>query len=433
MLRTSIYFIALASFLTFGCSGKTMTLEERLATLPADTLFTIQADSTFSGAWEIRLRQPVDHRNPGGPQFTQQVFLYYAGADRPVVVETEGYGARRGRNELASLLNANFIRIEHRYFEESRPDSAGWEYLTTWQAATDQHRIIELFKPVFRGKWATTGISKGGQTVMFHRFYYPDDVDVSVPYVAPLNFGPEDERMKPFLEKVGTPESRERVFDFQKLALEKFDSLYPRFLELAAGKNWTFTRVGSPEIAYEMTVLEYEFAFWQWGTIPVDSIPLEGDDEKIFRHLVDVGDPSYFADQGLKYFEPFFYQAMTEIGYYGYDFDKFGSLLRYAHNTDKPEFLFSAPEGPDYVYDYSFGHKVDKFIKKKAENFIFLYGEFDPWSATAADPGENDKCLKIIREGGSHRTRIMNLPEEQKKAVISKLEEWMDVTVGTGR
>ena len=107
-----------------------------------------------------------------------------------------------------------------------------------------------------------------------------------------------------------------------------------------------------------------------------------------------MGDPRYFADQGLAYFEPFFYQAMTEIGYYGYDFDKFGDLMKHAHNAEKPEFQFSAPLGPEYVYDYEFGKKVSEFIKHDAENFIFLYGENDPWSASAADPGENKKCLK---------------------------------------
>jgi len=421
--------VLFAVILGTGCSRESMTLQERLATLPADTLFRIDADTSFSEAWEIRLHQPVDHRNPDGPRFTQQVFLYYAGADRPVVVETEGYGARGGRNELATILKANLIRIEHRYFEESTPDSVDWKYLTTWQAATDHHRIIELFKPVFSGRWATTGISKGGQTVMFHRYYYPDDVDVSVPYVAPLNFGPEDPRMEPFLENVGTPDCRDKVFSFQKMVLEKFDTLYPMFRDMAEKRGWTFTRVGGPETAYEMTVLEYEFAFWQWGSIPCDSIPLGGTNDKVFRHLVAVGDPRYFADQGLAYFEPFFYQAMTEIGYYGYDFEKFGSLLKYAHNGDKPEFAFSAPQGLNYVYDYEFGKNVSEFIKHDAENFIFLYGGNDPWSASAADPGNNKKILKIVNKGGAHGTRIGILPDEQKEEVFSRLEEWMDSPV----
>jgi hypothetical protein len=422
------FFLKAASVIMLSltaCGHSTMTLEERLATLPVDTIIEIKADSMFKKAYDIRLIQPVDHRNPDGPKFSQQVFLYYVDPEKPVVVETEGYSARSGKSELADIFQCNQIRIEHRYFEESTPDPIDWKYLTTWQAATDDHRIIELFKPVFRGKWLTTGISKGGQTVMYHRYYYPDDVDVSVPYVGPLNFGPEDSRFRPFLDTVGTVECREKVYDFQKLALQKFDVLYPMFLELAREKGWTFTRVGSPEIAYETAVLEYEFGFWQWGSVPCDSIPLTGTDRQIFDHLSAVAGFRYFSDQGIAYFEPFFYQAMTQLGYYGYDFDRFRGLLKYAHDTGKPDFMFSAPQGIDYVYDYDFAKQVDRFIREDARRFIFLYGGNDPWRATAADPGDNKECIRIIREGGSHGTRIRNLPPEQQELVITKLEEWL--------
>jgi len=427
-MRKIFYFaIAVAAGVLTSCGNEPMTLAERLETLPGATVTKIANDTLFTEAYEINIFQPLDHNNPDGPGFTQQVFLGYAGADRPVVVVTEGYSARFGKGELARLLQCNQIIIEHRFFEDSKPDSMVWKYLTTWQAATDQHRIIELFKPVFPGKWLTTGASKGGQTVMFHSYYYPDDVDARVPYVAPLNFGPEDARFKPFLENVGTPECRQRVFDFQKLALEKFDSLFPMLLSLAEERGWTFNRIGGAERAFEMTVLEYEFAFWQYGRTPCDSIPLNGSDEKVFSHLAQLADFSYFTDQGLSYFEPFFYQAMTEIGYYGYDFGRFEGLLRYADDTGSPEFLFSAPEGISYEYDYELARKVDEYIRTKAENFIFLYGEYDPWSATAADPGKNRKVLKIVKEGGAHGTRIKTLSDEQRELVYSKLEEWLDV------
>ena len=418
---------AVAAVMQTACGTVTMTLSERLATLPGATVTKIDNDTLFKEAYEINIFQPLDHNNPGGPGFTQQVFLGYAGADRPVVVETEGYSARFRKGELARILQSNQIIIEHRFFEDSSPDSMQWQYLTTWQAATDQHRIIELFKPVFRKKWVTTGASKGGQTVMFHSYYYPKDVDARVPYVAPLNFGPEDPRFKPFLENVGTEECRQRVFDFQKLALEKFDKLFPMLLSLAEQRGWTFRRVGGAERAYEMTVLEYEFAFWQYGRVPCDSIPLDGSDEKMFRHLAAIGDFNYFTDQGLKSFEPFFYQAMTEIGYYGYDFDRFKGLLRYAGDNGSPEFLFSAPEGVNYEYDFEFARKVDKYIKTRARNFIFLYGEYDSWSATAADPGKNRKVVKIIKSEGFHGTRIRTLSDEQKELVLTKLRKWLEV------
>jgi hypothetical protein len=100
-------------------------------------------------------------------------------------------------------------------------------------------------------------------------------------------------------------------------------------------------------------------------------------------------------------------------------------LLKHARNSEKPEFQFSAPQGPEYVYDYEFGRKVAEFIREEAGHFIFLYGEFDPWSATAADPGDNENCLKVVKEGGSHRTRIMNLPVERRDEVLNSLEEWL--------
>ncbi|MDF1560676.1 MAG: S28 family serine protease [Bacteroidales bacterium] len=428
MQRLFFLLMALLPFMISSCSNSSMTLEERLSSLPGATVEKIENDSSFLESYEIKIIQPLDHNNPDGPDFSQQIFLGYAGIDKPVVVVTEGYSARFHKSELARLLDCNQITVEHRYFEDSQPDSLLWTYLTTWQAATDHHRIIELFKPVFRNKWVTTGISKGGQTVMFHSYYYPDDVDARVPYVAPLNFGPEDERVKPFLEQVGTAECRDRIYEFQKLALRKFNILFPMMTALSEERGWTYTRVGGAETAYEMAVLEYEFAFWQWGRVPCDSIPLDGNVQEIFRHLASTGDFFYFSDQGVKAFEPFFYQAMTELGYYGYDFEKFAGLLRYAGDTGNPEFFFSAPVGPDYVYDYEFGRRVDNYIKTEAENFLFLYGEYDPWSSTAADPGSNSRCLKITKEGGAHGTRIGNLSPEQKELVFTKLEEWLDET-----
>ena len=46
--------VLFAVILGTGCSRESMTLQERLATLPADTLFRIDADTSFSEAWEIR-------------------------------------------------------------------------------------------------------------------------------------------------------------------------------------------------------------------------------------------------------------------------------------------------------------------------------------------------------------------------------------------
>ncbi|MFH0761124.1 MAG: hypothetical protein V2A67_06440 [Bacteroidota bacterium] len=47
----------------------------------------------FKEGYEIAIVQPVDHNNPSGAKFTQRVFLSHRDYSKPVVLETEGYGA----------------------------------------------------------------------------------------------------------------------------------------------------------------------------------------------------------------------------------------------------------------------------------------------------------------------------------------------------
>lgn len=351
----------------------------------------------FAQAYEINLIQPINHNDPAGKTFNQQIFLSYVGPDRPVVVVTEGYGAKNYTTELADYLNCNQIIIEHRYFEESTPDSVDWTYLTTWQSATDQHEIIELFKPVFQGKWITTGISNGGTNVMLHSF----------------------------LARVGTPEERNRIFEFQKLLLSKYEVLCPMMLSIAAKKGWTFERVGGSQVAYEMSVLEYDFAFWQWGGIATDKIPLEGTDNEIFTNFSKISDLSYFSDQEANRLESYFYQALTEIGYYGYQFEKFDGYLKYAKDSDKSDFTFAAPQGVELVYDYELMKNVNRYIQNRGNNFCFIYGGNDTWYATSIQLTGRSNAIKVVKQGGDHLTRIKNMNEYDKALVFSTLGKWL--------
>lgn len=103
------------------------------------------------------------------------------------------------------------IFVEYRYFLGSTPDPKDWQYLTAENSADDLHAITTTFKNIYSGKWIATGISKGGQTTLLYRTFYPDDVDISVAYVAPLCYAAEDGRHEPFLRRVSTAEDRKKV------------------------------------------------------------------------------------------------------------------------------------------------------------------------------------------------------------------------------
>ena len=385
---------------------------------------TLQNESTFEQILEVMIEQPLDHRNPDGESFKQRIYISHVDPSRPVVLITEGYDAKYYyTSEITAELHCNQIMVEHRYFGESVPDSLNWHYLDTWQAASDHHRIITLFKGLYPGQWISTGISKGGQTVMYHSFYYPEDVDVRVPYVAPLNYGLEDKRIYSFLDQVGSPGERRKVEKFQKMALKNQEDYRDAFIALSKEKGYTYELVGGVEKAYEYCVLEYSFAYWQWGYVPATKIPgRAADPEKIIDHMNLVAGFDYFSDQFIVEYRPFFYQAMTEMGYYGYDLEAFGKYLKH---VDNPIFTFTIPEDVDISFNDELSTEIQQYLSENGNNYIFIYGEYDTWSATAVTSTGNTNSKIFFKEGGSHRTRISNMPEAQKEEVYRTLESFL--------
>ena len=177
-------------------------LKEKLQTLSGVSAIETLKTELYPEKYLVRVTQEVDPLGKQAGTFKQRVVLCHIGFDRPTVLVTEGYGGAYAlretyQEELSKLLNANVIFVEYRYFLESKPDPLNWDYLTAENSAYDLHRITELFKQIYTGKWISTGISKGGQTTTLYRAYFPDDVDFSVPYVAPLNRGPWIRTRKP--------------------------------------------------------------------------------------------------------------------------------------------------------------------------------------------------------------------------------------------
>ena len=424
-----ILFPALALFISAG-TAFTQTLADRLAALSTGEEFTysaLPADTFFTEKYILKIRQPIDHQDTGKGWFEQRVFLAHRGFDKPVVFITEGYAAEyaghpRYIHELSSMLDASQVCAEHRYYGESAPDSMDWSCLNVANAAADHHHIAEILKQVYPGNWVSTGISKGGQTAMYYRTFYPDDVTATVGYVCPLNFSVEDKRVYRFMKTVGDAETRTKVIRYQQEMLQDKPRYLPEFERLTGSMNLHFAM--GLEKGYELTVLEYSFAFWQWGNFSGDDIPQPEDGpEKMVQHLHRVADVHWVSDEGIRSNQPFFYQALTEIGFYGYDIAAFEPWVSFKSN---PTFEFTAPENTPVMYDPGPMTEVDKFIRHEASNMIFLYGETDPWSSTAVDLTYNNNLIKVIKPGGSHLTRIRNLPEEQRKMVVETLRKWLN-------
>ncbi|WP_417200896.1 S28 family serine protease [Bizionia sp.] len=427
IVATALVFVSCKTMQTANKSTIETSIFEKLASLKnVVRIEKREAVSHFDENYEIWFQQPIDHNDLTKGTFKQRVFLGFENINKPVIVELRGYGIGSEKaGELANHYKANQLTIEHRYFNESRPENIDWNTLTVENAAKDQNFIINEIKNVLYpdAKFVTTGISKGCQTTMAHRRYFPNTVDASVCYVGPLNYQREDPRVYSFLKSVGTKDDREKIKAFQNLCFENRQALLEMMKKVGQEKgfSWEF----GLENAIDYTILEYSFAFWQWGT-SVDSIP-SGDVkvEELYKHLIDVVGYGFFEEQSVASLQPYFWAALTEQGIYGYETAPFKTYL----NTEEIyKFDWAFPEGISKTYNLKPMQDIKTFLDTSAQDMLFIYGEYDSWSATAVELTEDASkraVYKYINPKGSHTTRINSFKPETKQEIYTIIDGWL--------
>ncbi len=382
----------------------------------------------FKEKYEVMLTQPLDWKRPEAGTFRQRVVVMHAGEDRPTMLITQGYGAgfalREGyREEISRLFNTNMVFVEHRYFDRSMPENPDWDYLTAENSAYDLHAIKSLFARIYPSKWIASGISKGGTTTMLYATFFPGDVDIYVPYVGPVCTAREDRRFYDFLAGIATPEQRAVVEAYQREMLLRKDRLLPAFELYCQNKGMTF-RLPIAEI-YDYCVLEYAFSLWQWG-MPLEEVPdPKAPGDVLLEHLIEKVGPDYFAIGGDN--ASFFIQAAKELGYYPYDTRPFKGLLDVKSTKDYLRRIFVPEELRRVKFDKTLYKKMNRYLKENDPKMILVYGEYDPWTAPGAGWAAEGKeqMHYFVDPAGSHRARILTLPEPEQKRAIALIEQWL--------
>ncbi|MCC5581668.1 aminopeptidase [Microtetraspora sp. AC03309] len=411
----------------------TTTVEDPLlAGLRAIPGLTVVSESRPTGYRHFILSytQPVDHRDPGKGTFQQRLTLLHRATDAPVVLYTSGYGmsTSASRTEPTRLLDGNQVSVEHRFFRPSRPDPADWNALDIWQEASDEHRIVEALKTLYSGKWIQTGASKGGMTSVYHRRFYPDDLDGVVAYVAPNDrVNPDDHTYDDFFARVGDAACRTALQNVQREALKRRDRLVPRLEAFAAQNGYTFTRtLGTADRSFEMSVLDAPWAFWQYSlAADCAGVPAAtASDDEIYQWIDLVASFAFYTDQGLDYYTPYYYQAATQLGWPELKFAHLRGLTRYPGlyqaNSSIPAELRSRHD-PRPMLD------VDHWVRKQSSQMMFIYGENDPWSAERFTPTGRDSYL-YVAPGANHGANISRLNEADRLAATATLRRWAGVT-----
>ena len=401
------------------------TFDQRLMGLPGVTVTELAPADKFARNFQLDIEQLVDHTDPLAGTFIQTIRINHLVDTAPTVMYTGGYMLRTNRVlELATLLAGNQVLTGHRYFTGARPADPDWTHMTIRQAAGDTHHMIALLREIYPGLWITTGASKGGMTSLFHRYFHDGDVDASVAYVAPILLDLPDQRFTDFMNTTaGTEPCRNALRAFQRRLLNDRSNQIPWIRSYAGAYGQRYSRIPL-DVAFEYMVMEYPVAFWQYGADDCDRIPAaSASSQEMALHLLQTLGFLY-SDNNVQSYEPFYYQAVTQFGYYSFMTETFQDLLV---TVPEPSWTTFAPVGVATTYDPTVMPLVLTWLQQHGDRILYVYGGNDPWTSCAVElTGEAD-AFRFDQPGTNHGVKIVDLTERQQ--AYDALSRWLGITV----
>ncbi|GEM_PF-3353640 len=417
----------------------------RLASLP--NVINVQELSSSMGKrrFYVDFQLDLDHFSAQSPTFTQRGILYFVDDKAPTVLVTTGYGLPdvNGFQQLGvgatDILNGNQFVIGHRFFTGAIPAVADqhWELVNIEQSAEDTHEILQSMRSVLTQKWAGTGWSKGGMTILFQEYFYPEDLELALPMVAPISFGLKDERYPPFLAQIGTQECRDRLDDSMIGALSRSSELAEEFNPASdfEREQW------AAQIEY--SVFAFPWSYWQYYGLSSCSFIPPGDAAAadlvsffVYNQLPKITlKPSTLPrpiDPEEADLVAYTYQALSQLGFQ--DLYATGQLQRMV------DLGFLTPEGKTQIESasYEFGDfpwaqnpgfdpqvmvDVDTWLRTQAKDIFAIYGQHDPWSGgmITLNPANNSEVF--VAPGTSHGTFLVDLEASDYNRVRSRILE----------
>ena len=286
-----------------------------------------EKDEDGNSVTSFYFKQPIDHKNPAAGTFVQYCVLHYKGSKHTTVMHTHGYSittsekAKVKQLELAKILDANYLAVEHRYYYRSivglteedtikgipstKVQNEYWKYNTAEQSTADLHNIVTALKEsgYFDGKWVSSGVSKNGILTALYAYFYPNDMDVYVPFCAPFCDGAETTGIGKWL----TNESGGKGTDLQKAVWDVLnrmttdDKLRDELANLYKEEHGGDAKIQKYSTATAMLALTYDYManmFYKFCYRPTDEwdgvIPNENSSAELYYGFITLGKTKYW-------------------------------------------------------------------------------------------------------------------------------------------
>ncbi|MGZ6290081.1 MAG: hypothetical protein ACXWQO_17975, partial [Bdellovibrionota bacterium] len=179
--------------------------------------------------------------------------------------------------------------------------------------------------------------------------------------------------------------------------------------------------------AYETAVVEMPFVFWQygdptqaqWGCSGVPAPSASAHDLANFLKVANA--PSGYGDSGLVTFQPYFFQSALELGAPGAKLSHLSGLLKYPYVL--APFL---PKNVKVTYSNKTMLDMREWASHEAKSLLFVYGEFDPWSAGSFPELSSNDNHRFVVPRGNHGSNFSLLDGAPRDEAIATLSRWFN-------
>jgi hypothetical protein len=130
-----------------------------------------------------------------------------------------------------------------------------------------------------------------------------------------------------------------------------------------------------------------------------------------------------FADSGVAQYAPYYYQAAAELGVPAGDYAHLEANLEHLDSYAIENYL---PEGVTTDFDPDAMPDIQSWVEAEGERLMFIYGEYDPWTAAAYTLGDaEDSYLYTVTEG-NHGANINSLESADRTEALEILGRWLE-------
>ena len=85
------------------------------------------------------------------------------------------------------------------------------------------------------------------------------------------------------------------------------------------------------------------------------------------------------------------------------------------------------------LFKGKFRQDEKKWSESKMDKVIFINGDNDPWAVYKIKPAMNLDNLQVMVDNANHTLELKDLPKEDYKNVITKLNKWLDLNLDVNR